>query len=964
MKNRWIRWMVLALLVVGLTSVGASQETVLDDFEYSDLTTEWNQIDTGVIDNCQTQQSTVFYNSYSLECEIPSGEGGRIQKDSMNTNNDRYWRFVIRAQNHNDEIQLRPYNGGQRIFIVGFDQNGQDGEIMYFDGSWKGTGYTVSEGEWVRIQLDIDWANTQYDIEVVQDDGSVQTIQTGASFNNNYNEADSVVINIADRTSSTDSVYMDLIRTATSESDFTTLNSPPSFDSVSTSPSSWTLGSSVNVSANVTDDGSVSSVSADVYENGTQIISDASLTQNGNGEWTVQDLFTVDQADIDYRLELTATDNYGATTTYTRTETIFDSSAGLKAAEPKNKTYGTSTPPYDVYLNDDGDDVENETASCTLYQDGSNFTSFTLQEGGSHETGTLPSSSDGTHTFEAQCTEDQGGAALDNIFREFEIDTTEPDLNITAPIGYLDIKKDISLNYDVSDTNLDSCKYNVDGGTNISLPSCGTTTFDVGTIGNHTVKVYANDTIGNQASDSQSFTADYRNVINVSDADSGSTIDEYQVTFTNGETAGGSTTNGTFSIYTSELPQGDVNMTLKSDGYQTRTVDLDIDDSFELREDYQLTRAGFYLDVKDEVGEGDIQFNFTARNETTSFTQEDIAEFDQDYRDFSGFPTGDVSITVQDVDGQYKSRTFFAKINENSRVSLTAYLLKLGDGIYTSIEVVDSEQDAISGAQINIQKLFGASYKTVAQRRTSDAGGASFYLDPDMTYRAYVTHPNYVGFQGTFAPANYQYDPLIIQLGSSSQYNFSTRWDSVSYKLEPRDNILEGEGDQTFNWTVMDSQNDLTELGVRLWDNGTEINSDSLKDSPSGGTVSITEYLGNYSSGKKLKVEGYFLSGGETYSLNRTYTVRKGFDQGVFSIDAIFYELKKNTSDTAQGFIALIVTFLAGLATGKTGIGGTTGGGFVAILVLGVFTWKGMFPGFIFILTLLLLIGVWASRRY
>jgi len=57
------------------------------------------------------------------------------------------------------------------------------------------------------------------------------------------------------------------------------INSDPKFNSVSTSPSSWTVGSSIDVSADVSDsDGTVSSVEADVWENGSQIVSDASLS--------------------------------------------------------------------------------------------------------------------------------------------------------------------------------------------------------------------------------------------------------------------------------------------------------------------------------------------------------------------------------------------------------------------------------------------------------------------------------------------------------------------------------------------------------------------------------------------------------------------------------------------------------------------------------------------------------------
>ena len=750
---------------------------------------------------------------------------------------------------------------------------------------------------------------------------------------------------------------------------FEPINDPPSCDSVSTTPSSWTLGSSIDISASCSDsDGTVSGVSADVYEDGTQIVSDSSLSDSdGDGTWEIDNLFTVDEADVDYKLELTATDDDGATSTYTRTETISDSSAGLKAAKPQNSSVYDDPVPYDVYLNDDGDDVEGETASCTLYADGNSFTSFSLTENGSHETGSLPNLGEGSHNFTASCTEDQGTSNLQDVFRDFTVDNTAPSLNITSPIGKLDIKQNIDFNYTVSDATNVTCKYNTDGGSNITTNSCNNASISFNEVGNHTVNLFATDAAGNTNSVSEEFTADYENTVTLKDKDSGSSIQNFTVTLQNqnGDSSGGSTSDGQFEFYTLAMPKGDVNMTLRADGYQTRNIDLgNVDKTFELNQEYEMTRAGIFIDAKDEQDQSDIEFSFVARNATASFNKSNIPEYDEDLRDVSGFPTGEVTITISDDDGVYRQRQYFATINENTRTMLTGYLLKDGEGIFTSVEVVDGQQNAVEGATVSIQKLYGTDYKTVVQKETTDSGGASFYLDPDLSYRAYVTHPNYVSFQGTFSPANYQFEPLIIQLGSSGEYNFTTRWDSISYKIEPDTNVLEGDGNQTFNWSVVDSKNNLTEFGARIWDNGTKVTEDFVKDSPSGGSVQITDNLSKYSSGHKLKFEGYLLTDGEYYSVNRTYIVRKGFDQGVFSINAVFFELKQSLDETGEAMISLIATFLVAIGTTKSGLGSETGSGFMAILTLGIFTYKGMFDGFIFLITLLLLVGIWASRRY
>ena len=78
-------------------------------------------------------------------------------------------------------------------------------------------------------------------------------------------------------------------------------------------------------------------------------------------------------------------------------------------------------------------------------------------------------------------------------------DTEAPSIDIQKPLdeqsyGY---NTSIQLNYTVVEDNLDSCWYNLNDGNNITLAGCINTTFDIAE-GNNFVKVYANDTLGNE----------------------------------------------------------------------------------------------------------------------------------------------------------------------------------------------------------------------------------------------------------------------------------------------------------------------------------------------------------------------------------------------------------------------------------------------------------------------------------
>ena len=92
-----------------------------------------------------------------------------------------------------------------------------------------------------------------------------------------------------------------------------------------------------------------------------------------------------------------------------------------------------------------------------------------------------------------------------DINRSFEIDSTSPTINITSPLDFIDyhlVDTNLSFNWTVSDSNLDSC-WVIYGDTN-STVICNdlNTSFLIANYTNRTFSLYANDTFGNVANDS------------------------------------------------------------------------------------------------------------------------------------------------------------------------------------------------------------------------------------------------------------------------------------------------------------------------------------------------------------------------------------------------------------------------------------------------------------------------------
>ena len=740
-------------------------------------------------------------------------------------------------------------------------------------------------------------------------------------------------------------------------------NEIPQFNSSSIDPDPVLIGENVSYSAEVYDsDGSVDYTNLTVQYGGSTVLSDEQRTGTNSPVWN--DVFTPQTGNKWLNATLSVVDDQGAVTTKEINRYLEDSKPNVTINKPDSSIKDSNTVEWNVST-EERDSDPNEALDLKIYKNGNLENTYSITEGDT-KTGSLTYSDGTDQTFKAEAVETDG--KTDSETSTFDVDTTPPQISIDSPSGDLDRKKNLDLNYSIDEPHLDSstCEYSKDGGARFSISNCENTTVTFNTVGQHNLTVYAEDTLGFQGSSTTEFTTDYENRISLEDSVSSAEIQDFEVTFSNGSaTAGGSTSDGQFEILTSKLPRGSVEMTLEADGYKIRNESLSVDDSFELRNTYGMDRASFSLDAFSEIDQSDLNFNFTASNGTTSFTKEDISSFEKEYRDFDsiGFPTGDVRITVQDVESQHYRRAFFADLTENSVISLDAYLLEKGQGILTNIEVRNPQNENLNNALVSIQRNINNSYRSVTQGRSASDGSASFYLSPDTSYKILVSHPQYNTFSGTFNPANYQYDALIVQLGEDNDLVESTTWDGLEYDLDPDQTKLNATGEYSFNWSVVDPEAGITGFGVRVKNSsGSVLEQTSVTGSPSGGTASLVFNISNssFSSGDELLVEAYFVKDQSEFRYQRSYNVFDRVSPGIFSLKTLMGDFESGTSSTAQSFVALIVTLMVG--TGLKSRFNRAGAGMVSLLVLGMFTFAGWFSGFFWLMTALALIGMLGRR--
>ncbi len=89
----------------------------------------------------------------------------------------------------------------------------------------------------------------------------------------------------------------------------------------------------------------------------------------------------------------------------------------------------------------------------------------------------------------------------------FFIDSITPTLSILTPTegSTFGTNQSLELNFTISDTNLQSCWYHIDSSANSTIPNCINATFNT-TSGQHTLYLYANDSLNNKALSTVNFT--------------------------------------------------------------------------------------------------------------------------------------------------------------------------------------------------------------------------------------------------------------------------------------------------------------------------------------------------------------------------------------------------------------------------------------------------------------------------
>jgi len=156
--------------------------TVLDDFEDNDVS-EWSGSASWT-----AVTTTSYQGQYSGHVT-----GDVTHSLSFSAISPSEYLFAQRHDTTTGFPGQRLFSGGNDICRIQIDdgsRTGTDGDVIYFDGSFKSTGINVSTTTWYLYRLAFDFANDEFDLTVDDIDGNTVGTASNFGFRNSASQID------------------------------------------------------------------------------------------------------------------------------------------------------------------------------------------------------------------------------------------------------------------------------------------------------------------------------------------------------------------------------------------------------------------------------------------------------------------------------------------------------------------------------------------------------------------------------------------------------------------------------------------------------------------------------------------------------------------------------------------------------------------------------------------------------
>ena len=457
------------------------------------------------------------------------------------------------------------------------------------------------------------------------------------------------------------------------------------------------------------------------------------------------------------------------------------------------------------------------------------------------------------------------GMSLEN--RTISTELIVPEVSISYPIETNDFHVLIdneTLNWTISDYNLDACWYDYNN-TNTTITCNDNTTSFILVEDWYNITLWANDTFGNINSsylefsykvlqNSQTYTYHTYETssetfsINLTANSSLTEVNLIHNTISHSATLSGGLYNVTFDIPNAvgnksfywEFTYADT--TINSDSYNqtinntllgicnaTLTVPYI---NFTFVDEETLLNINATIDTSTwtyYLGSGTITkeliFSNTTPNDDYTFCLS--ASNDTLYNTRS----------VQYSSAGYPQRKYDASSAlTNATTNKTLYLLSSADGIYSTIQVVDEQGDKVTGVEVTIERQFSGLWTVVGQETTDSAGAVTFWVNPDYDHRLTFISDDCTDDTVTIRPTQTQYTQQL-QCGVGAEI-YVTPIEGIKYSRTPAEGLILT-GEHNFTFEISSSKDNIINVSMYIVNasDGTILASNWSVCSPSGGTI-------------------------------------------------------------------------------------------------------------------------------
>lgn len=551
----------------------------------------------------------------------------------------------------------------------------------------------------------------------------------------------------------------------------------------------------------------------------------------------------------------------------------------------------------------------------------------------------------------------------DTIF--FSVDATEPSLNVTAPTGLINFGVlfiNETLNWNVTDTNIDSCFYDYNFTNRTVACADNTTTFELSSQRNLTF--YANDTFGNLVSNFTNWSYLIFGNSRTFNASSFETeAESFSINITTNGTAPTNANlvyNGTTfnSVTITNTAGNDYNLTKAIDiplisGNKTWFFNFTIEDII-----INSTTQTQLINVTNftfcESGFTPVYINFTFKNETVA--EETVsAEIDVDWNFWLGggsiFKTLSFTNTTENFDYGFclidtgdrilntnvslnydnsisQQRSFSRSFTlTNTTTNQTLFLLPTTDGLFVTFQTVTVAEQVISGVDVNVTKLTDL----ISTGITDDAGLVQFFLDPDTTYTFTFFKEGFDLVTTSLKPTQ---SSFTITMGSQVIQEENDTTKGITYTINPISNVLANDTEIEFNLSFSSSFWILDVFGFALKNSTGTIFNITSSTTDTGGFLSRQLNTGD---NENIIMEIFWTIGGNQTNVTRTWLVFDTSDEG-FSIKTFFDDLSTFLTSGMFGLtnfglgiiIFSIILIVTGVLSVKFGITNPPG---IAIII-------------------------------